>query len=249
MTQERISLEPAFLLHQLPYRESSALIDFFTHHHGRIRVLAKGVRSVAGRKARYGGVLQPFQPLLLSWGGRGELPLLYGVEVAGFLAPLVGNHLISGFYLNELLLRMTHRHEPHSDLFGSYHATMVALRQPRALAWLLRLFERDLLAECGYAIDFNLPGERSAALQADALFCCRQQQGIVPLAAESHCDGVALQGKTLMALASGRYEAADAATVLPQAKQLLRYLLSFYLGDKPLQSRALLQQQRPRSLT
>ncbi len=109
----QVMLEPAYVLHHRPYRDSSLILDVLSAAYGRVALVARGARRP---KSRLHGVLQPFQPLLASWSLRGEMGTLTAAEArAG--GGLRGRALISGFYVNELLLRLLHRHDPHPQLF------------------------------------------------------------------------------------------------------------------------------------
>ena len=92
-TARRIQLEPAFLLHHYPWRDSSRILEFFTRSHGRVSVFA--------RAARRGGsslpaALQPFGELLVSWSARGEAGQLTGAERVQAPAFLAGGRPVAG---------------------------------------------------------------------------------------------------------------------------------------------------------
>ena len=118
-TKNHITLQPAYVLHGKPYRDTSMLIEIFTPEYGRVGLVARGVRSA---KSRTRSLLQPFRSILMSWNSKGDLGTLIGVEANAEEAGtyLTGRALMSGFYLNELLLRLLHRHDPHPALFNSY---------------------------------------------------------------------------------------------------------------------------------
>ena len=121
-----VALQPSYVLHSRPYRDTSALLEVFTAEQGRISMVARGAR----RRTRGGSgsaLLQPFNPLLLSFSGRAELKNLGATESAGTPRQLRGQRLFSGLYLNELLVRLLHRHDPHPQLFAAYGATLDAL--------------------------------------------------------------------------------------------------------------------------
>ena len=119
----RITLAPAYILHHRPYRDTSRILDVISRDHGRLSLFARGAR---GPKAKLASVLQPFQLLLLSWSGRGEAAQLTGAEVADSQPPLPAASLMGCFYLNELLLKLTMRHDPQPSLFDDYHGTVAA---------------------------------------------------------------------------------------------------------------------------
>ncbi len=260
----RVSLQPAYVLHHRPYRDSSLLLEIFTPDHGRVGLVARGARSP---KSRLYGVLQPFQPLLISWVGRGELATLSGAEANGPPQRLQGKSVISGFYINELLLRLLHRHDPHAALFDGYARTLPLLAQAVApgvvppatlslpwlavapgvlppatlsLPWLaeqraLRIFEKHLLKEIGYALVLGHEVENGAPIEPDQRYTYRLEQGPVRLDGAGH--GIALHGASLLSLMN---EQLSDEQSLREVKSLMRAALALYLGDKPLQSRALL---------
>lgn len=230
--KERVQLTPAFLLHQRPWRESSALLEVFTESHGRVGLVARGVRSARSRQR---GDLQPFRALRLSWQGRGELGTLTAVEPDGAVIGLRGKALYSAFYLNELLMRLLARHDPHPALFDHYRHSLQQLTAATELETALRLFEMRLLQEAGYAVQLECDAASGEALNADTLYDYHLESGPVAVAGDSD-SGFVFKGSSLMAIA--REELSDAA-VLADAKRLLRAALRLYLGDKPLKSREL----------
>lgn len=232
----RTELRPAYILHRQPYRETSLLLEAFSLDVGRIGLVARGARSGKGAGR---GLLQPFVPLLLSWSGRGELATLTGVEGRGGLAPLGGRALISAFYLNELLLRLLQRHDPHDEVFHAYELALTRLAAvPQQPEWTLRLFEKALLQELGYGLLLEREAHSGAAIQAETRYCYHVQQGPLPEAAGSAA-GPCLHGTTLLALAA---EAGADERVLAEAKTLMRTILAQYLGPRPLRSRELFRQ-------
>jgi DNA repair protein RecO (recombination protein O) len=146
----RIENHPAFILHTRPYRETSLLIEAFTRDHGRIGLVARGVR---GSKSRFSRAhLQPLQPLLLGWIARGELGTLTAVEPTGTRWMLSGDALFAGIYVNELVQRLSSRNDAHPIAFAAYTECLARLAERSDVAWTLRRFERDLLADLGYAL-------------------------------------------------------------------------------------------------
>src|SRR6185436_3098055 len=116
--------QPGFVLHARDYSETSLILEVFSARHGRLGLMAKGARRPSSRVR---GLLKPFQPLLFAWTGRGELPILTGAEPDGEMPPLMGPALYCGFYLNELLMRLLHRHDPYEALYGAYRSALTAL--------------------------------------------------------------------------------------------------------------------------
>ncbi len=232
----RVALQPSVLLHRKPYRDTSLLIEAFSAEHGRLGLVARGART---RRRSLQGVLQPFMPLLLSWSGKGELMTLTGAESHGPLPALRGDAVISGFYLNELLMRLLPRHDPHPQLYQRYLTTLHRLTLPGAEEWTLRQFERDLLQELGYGLLLTHEGGSGEMVEPTAIYCYhpefgprRMEQG------DGHC--LSVHGATLLALAQGT-EVDDALTT-GEAKRLMRMILSQYLGSRPLASRELFRQ-------
>jgi DNA repair protein RecO (recombination protein O) len=230
--RERVELEPAYLLHQRPFRESSALLEVFSATHGRVGLVARGVRSARSRRQ---GELQPFRPLRLSWQSRGELGTLTGVEVDGSASPLRGRALYSGFYLNELLIRLLARHDPHAGLFDTYRFSLRELAGAADVEPVLRRFEIRLLADAGYALQLECDALSGEELQPDRFYDYHLESGPVMLDGAGNGSFV-FSGASLMAMAAGEL---SGEPVLRDAKRLLRSALKLYLGDKPLKSREL----------
>jgi DNA repair protein RecO (recombination protein O) len=149
---QKVEHAAAFLLHQRPWGDSGRIFELFARDHGRLSVFARGVR---GANARLAGVLQPFVPLLVSWAGRGEAPRLTGAEPDAACArpgTLPPARLLSAWYLSELVLQLTVRHDTQTDLYDHYAAALAGLRADRGQERALRLFEKQLLDVLGYGI-------------------------------------------------------------------------------------------------
>ncbi len=220
----RVQLEPAWVLSVRPYRETSALVEAFTPHAGRVGLVARGVRS--GR-ARTRGLLQPFQPLLLSFSDRGELGTLGSLEPDGAPVTLRGEAVFSGWYLNELVLRLLPRRDPHPRLFEHYASALTALAGPAAGAS-LRVFEMRLLTELGYGVQLPEP------VEADAWYAWDEERGL-RLAEPGPSS---YRGASLQALAE---EALDTPESLRDARRLLRAALAPHLGDRKLRTPEMLR--------
>jgi len=224
---DRVALQPAYILHRRSYGETSLLVEAFTAEFGRVGLLAKGAK-----RGRLQVVLQPFQPVLLSWGGRGELRTLTGAEAQGRVPVLTGRTLFSGFYLNELLLKLLQREDPHPELFARYGESLAQLAADEE--WALRLFERDLLRELGYGLSLE-HDESGAPLEPDALYAYEAERGAVPTAPGGRGE-VILRGRSLLALAEG---GAPDEGARRETKRLLRAMLAIHLNGRVLESRAL----------
>jgi len=224
--------QPVFVLHTYPFRETSLVVEFFTRQFGRVAAVAKGARRP---RAAMRGMLQSFQPLVATWSGKSELRNLHSVEWQSGLHVLHGQALICGFYLNELMLRLLPREDPHEALFEQYEKALRLLAQDNLQSPILRCFEKRLLQELGYALPLEHEADSGALIEPDRLYCYVAERG--PVRQDGTQTGVQLSGKTLLDMVRDDYS--DAQT-LQQSKQLMRILLGHYLGDKPLHTRQLL---------
>ncbi len=232
----RVAGEPAFILHQRDYSETSLTLEVFTARHGRLGLLAKGARRP---KSPWRGLLKPFQPLLLGWSGRGELGILTAAEPERASACVEGAAVFCGFYLNELLLRLLHRHDPHETLFDQYRRALEALACNDPQEDVLRVFEKHLLRELGYGLVFECVAPERAPLEPDAVYDYSLEHGPRRIGPETGAlAGVRIHGASLMALAQERL---DDARARREVKRLMRAALAPHLGDRPLHSRRLYQ--------
>jgi DNA repair protein RecO (recombination protein O) len=226
----KVSLQPAWVLHSRPYRDTSLLLELFTAEQGRISLVGRGVRR-RSRGGSQSALLQPFNPLLVSFSGGGELRTLTGCEVAGEPVGLRGDRLFSALYLNELLMRLLHRHDPHPRLFAAYAAALEELAAAVRPDIPLRRFELGLLDELGYGFPLDRDGHSGEPIAAGATYRFDPDYGLV--AADPDSGG--LCGAELLRMAGGDFE----GTARPVARQLLRQALASHLGPEPLRSRAL----------
>jgi len=218
----RTSQQPAFILHARAYRETSLLLDVFSREHGRIGLVARGIRRERSRTPR--GLLQPLQPLLLDWTLRGELGTLCGVEAASHPIALDGEGLLAAMYVNELVLRLTPRGDPSPAAFDAYATCLARLAGTDERAWTLRRFERDLLAELGYALVLAHDSEGDAiAGEGDYLY--DPDAGPRPWRAGSPL--VRVDGATLLALDA---DVAPPAAGLVQLRRLARAVIRHLVG-------------------
>lgn len=231
----RLDNQAVYVLHTFPYKETSLVVELFTHGFGRVATTAKGARRP---RSAMRGMLQAFQPLLATWSGKLELKTLHGLEWGGGLLLLKGEALMCGFYLNELLLRLLPREDPHEALFEYYGATLRTLASSQDLATTLRRFELKLLQELGYAIPLDLD-ENNTPISGAQTYRYEVGYGAVRMngAINRGRDGVQFLGSTLIDMARDDYSNPQTQQ---QSKQLMRYLLAYYLGDKPLHTRQLL---------
>jgi len=223
--------QAVYVLHTYPFKETSLVVELFSQQFGRIAAVAKGARRP---RSAMRGMLQSFQLLAGAWSGKNELKTLHSLDWDAGLTLIKGEALMCGFYMNELLLRLLPREDAHETLFAYYNATLKTLATDDNLAITLRRFELKLLQEMGYAVPLMLD-ENDVEIAADKTYRYEAEYGACALSATK--SGVQLSGKTLLDMARDDY--ADSATQ-SQSKQLMRYLLTHYLGDKPLHTRQLL---------
>ena len=243
-------MDKGYVLHTYPYRETSLILQVWTEKHGRLGLVAKGARRP---RSATRSVLVPFQPLALDWFGRGELRTLKTAEPALPATPLAGQSLLSAFYLNELLLKLTTRDDPHEGLFSAYDDAITGLRsisrgrrdeaargQQDQVERVLRRFELKLLQELGYALELTREAGTNASIVAEREYLYVVERGAVPAPGEGStpANAVRLSGNTLLDLDGGRLE--DPGTVA-QAKQLMRLLINHSLNGQELATRAMVR--------
>ena len=226
----RVEQQPAFILHARAWRETSLLIEAITRDHGRVGLVARGVRSARSRFPR--AVLQPLTPLHLSWSGRGELATLTGAEPAGAMLRASGETLLCALYLNELVARLVPRNDPHAAVFDDYFDTFSRLAGDDSPAWTLRRFERDLLGHLGYGLVLEGEAESGAPLQGDGDYAYQFEHG--PVRWQRTEDGMKIRGSALIALANDH--APETAEDMSALRRLLRALISRHLDGGELRA-------------
>lgn len=199
----RLDQQPAFILHARPYRETSLLLEAFTRDHGRVGLVARGVRRERSRLPR--GLLQPLQPLLIDWLQRGELGTLVSADAAGAPLPLAGDALLPALYVNELVLRLCGRNDAHAAGFAAYAQCLARLAWDDDAAWTLRRFERDFLAALGYALALEQAMD-GAHVEPGRDYAWDPAEGPRPWREGS---GVRVSGEALRALARDERPAAE----------------------------------------
>ncbi len=232
----RIYHQPGFVLHRHPYSESSLIIEVFTRDYGKVALLAKGVRR-PGSQLR--SVLQTFQPLEVSWTGRSERKTMTAAEWVGGMRPLENDALLYGFYLNELLMKLLAREDPHQGLYEAYVTALSRLSGMDATQSALRIFELALLKETGVAADLSIDVQSKMLVRPDRMYVVEPENG--PRPANEQDDMPKISGKTLLDMVRGDYT--DVITQ-QQSKQLMRYLLAHHLNGVPLQTRKILMDLR-----
>jgi DNA repair protein RecO (recombination protein O) len=237
----RINQEPGFVLHQYSYRESSLIFEIFTENYGRISALAKGARRPPKKSGRT--YIHPFQEYRFSWSGNGDLATLIAAEEMLPTYHLAGNAAYCGFYVNELTMRMMHKHDPHENLYTAYRDCMRRLASGLDLESGLRLFEKYLLLETGYALNLEHEEGTTNPVRPEAYYRYLPERGPVPVAAaEESSPYITVQGRTLIAYNN---EQLENPVVLGEVKKLMRNVIDHMLGFKPLTSRKMFTPNRP----
>lgn len=226
---DRVTGEPAFVLRMEPWSETSLLVDFYTRHHGRILARARGAKRLTSPMR---GILSEFSPLLISWNGSGATKTLMKVEWMGGFAPVEGDSLLSAFYLNELLLRLTPREDPEERLFVAYWDALKVLATesaPPAIEAALRTFEFRLLRYAGY----GFPAEFR-----DGFYVLRGEE-LVYAGASAPESGPYYASDTLKSVVKLDFSNPLSAWA---AKSLFRGVIASLLGDRPLNTRRILSE-------
>ena len=236
----RVHQQAAFVLLNRPYSESSWIVEIFSKEYGRLALMAKGARRI---KSKLKGVLLPFQPLLISWSGKGEIPILTAAEINLNDFDLIenelrGDALVCGFYCNELLVNLLHRHDPHVELFDDYITSVIALSLSSnndQLGTVLRDFERSIVKQTGYEISFTKQADGKTEIHTDQYYRFHHGQGFVRC---SEHDNNAIQGSVIRSL-SGHDDQLLSTQQMTQSKHLMRDILLQNLGYKEILSRQL----------
>jgi len=225
----RILLEPAYVLHSRPFRETSLIVDAFTREYGRVAVVARGAKSA---RSRWRNVLQPFRPLLLSWNQKSDLGTLTAADQVASPPALQAQSLYCGLYLNELLMRLLHRGDPHAEVFERYRLVLSELASDTPPQPLLRVFEKHLLEAIGYAMLLDREYDNGEEVQPQHWYDYQPQRG--PVLCTGQKSG-RVSGAALLALYAENLQAEN----LPELRMLMRCVIGYHLGDKPLASLSL----------
>mgnify|MGYP002129506545 CR=1 FL=1 len=230
--EHRVASQPAFVLHSYPYKETSLIVEVFSRDYGRVPLIAKGAKRP---HSQLRGVLQTFQPLQLGWTGKSEVRTLTTAEWVGGLLPLERSALLCGFYLNELMVKLLARDDPHPALFDHYVSALNQLAHEEPATIVLRQFELALLKETGVAASLSRVAASGEAVEPDLLYVIDPERG--PREAFASDTAPVVRGKTLLDMEAGDY---TDATTQQQSKLLMRYLLSYHLNGMPLNTRQIL---------
>ena len=232
--KRRADQQPGYVLHAYPYKETSLIVEAFTRGFGRVALLARGARRP---RSALRGVLLAFHPLRLGWTASTELGNLLSAEWAGGLQPLAGRALMCGFYLNELLLRLLPRDDAHEALFDSYGGALAALSAGAVQHPVLRIFEKRLLAELGYAPLLERDAASGAPIDPGRRYAYEPDHG--PMPARNSSSELIVSGQTLLDLAAEQY---DRPETREEARMLLRALIGQRLHGQVLHTSAVLRE-------
>jgi DNA repair protein RecO (recombination protein O) len=231
----RVETQVAYILHKRPYRDTSQILDVFTRDYGRVSLMSRGSRNP---RAKVAGLLQIVRPLLVSWGGRGDLCFLNRVELAELRPPkLMGNSLKSAMYINELLIYMLHKNDVHADVFDLYHECLYALSEISNIERVLRLFEKQLLQQLGFGLNLVTDADTGKPVEKHYHYVYHFEHGPV-LCQENRSSmrNPVLSGDSLIAYENNQLES---ERHFSEIKSLMRYVLNGHLGQKKLRSREL----------
>ena len=232
----RVNKENCFVLRTTPFSESSLIVDAFSRSFGRINLLAKGARRA---KSRLRGKLRPFSPLLLSWSGKGNLPTLIGLIPQQSYTEFKGDIHYSSCYLNELVVSLLQPQDPHPALFDEYSHALSQLRQQADIFHTLRVFEKNLLKEIGYALVLETESDHKTPIRSDRQYYYDFVSG--PTSEKPSGGGHIVSGQVLLAIASEQYAS---ARIRRDVRVFLDRALQFFLEGKNIHSRAVFRQTR-----
>ena len=243
MAAKRISDEPAYVLHRYDWSESSLILEVFTRNHGRMALVAKGVKRPS---SSFRPILLPLQPLHLSFGGDTEIKTLKGAEWQGGHVMPTGEALMSGYYLNELLLALLAREDPHPELFDVYASVVavIASEHGEVLESALRTFELLLLREIGLLPLLDAQTMTLLALHPEERYSLVPEGG---LRQTNAADRANLTGAQWVALQQSISDYAPFTATLRACSEVasaltpqLRSLLNYHCGVQTLRTRQMM---------
>lgn len=232
-SHRRVHQEPAYVLHHRPYRDTSQILDIFSLEHGKLSLVARGSKAA---RARLAGILRPFQPLRMSWSMRTDMGTLTGAEINERAQALTGDALMAGYYVNELLLYLLHRHDPQPEIFAVYEDALRALASGFDVVTALRVFEIEFLKLSGYALNVETEARTNAPIRAAQFYEFRPEDGAIPV---ERCEGPSIfEGRQLLAIAAQDFSSDSA---LHAANRLLRQVIHYQLNGRELKTRKVLK--------
>lgn len=220
----RVREEPAFVLTSWPWKESSLIAEFFTRRHGHIPLSVRGAKRPG---SQFRGLINAFCPLIISYSGKGEVRNLTSARWLGGLTPISGEGLLSGFYLNELVLRLTAREDPQPQLFDCYMRALAAVSEGSAVQRALREFEVDVL---------RLTGWGQVANKEDLFEDCVVRDGeLVPLRKVRILpQEFVVRAPVAKAILTRSFED---ESLLIEVRNVLRLVIRYYVGQRELATR------------
>ncbi len=231
----KVEHTPCYILHRRDYRESSLILEILSREHGRVSLIAKGAKR---NKKQQGISYNLYQEYLMSWVSKSELGTLIDVELATIMTSMSPKQMMTGFYMNEIILRLLHKHESHPELFDSYNTTVRELSNNNTDQVLIRYFEKILLQSLGYGVIFDHDLNTGNNIVAEVKYYYKLDFGPTSNGHENGA-GIPVSGSTLIDLDN---ETLADTKNKNEAKSLLRSLLKQHLGEKPLESRKLYQE-------
>ena len=247
MGKRQIQTNLCYLLHSRAYQDNSLIIQCLSRENGVINLFAKGARS---SKKQLLSLLQPFQCLSISYIGKSDLYILTGVELStidnhSLTKPLLqGKSVYCAYYINELILRLLPLAEAYPDVFNLYQQTILDLQFKETYEKVLRVFELSLLTHLGYELNLKYDIYTGKKIDANNFYYYDPLSGPYESLSDNNFSNNIQQhqrisGKILTAIYSLAF---DSPQVLRVSKNLLRQVLNYHLGDKPLKSRAVYKQ-------
>ena len=226
-----IENQPSYMMHQMPYTESSQIVRIFSQNFGRVDLIAKGSKRP---KSKFRSYLQPFLPLQLSWSGKSQLKTLRQAEIHGqYLARIQGKYLFSAYYLNELILSFLRMEDPYPNLFALYTSTLHDFSESKPIEPSLRQFEILMLSEIGYAINFTTEARSQNPIETDVDYVFVVEKGFVSKQ-NKNLDSFGIKGHVIKAINEGNFS--DQETLIV-AKKILRLSIQYHLDGKELKSK------------
>ncbi|MEL7310650.1 MAG: DNA repair protein RecO [Pseudomonadota bacterium] len=235
---DRVQLTPAWVLHRRDFRDSSQIVELLTAEHGRVSVVAKGIKRP---KSRLRGLLQPFRLLRVSWVAKRELGTLTDVDAESSPpTALSGDALLAGYYVSELCLKLTHKHDPHPELFDLYGQVIEALRSSASVDACLRPFEDRLLRELGFGVNWSVDIETGQSVEPQYRYTMVPNSGPRRVA-DAALEVDSIGGDYLLQIADGDWSATETRRV---GRHILARALDVQLEGKTLQTRRVLREMR-----
>ena len=219
-----------YLIHHRKYRERSHIVHLFTQEHGRVDGILRQTPP------------PQYQPICLQASGKSELKNFTKLEIVNQPIFFFGDAFFSGFYLNEILLRLCPLEVQMEQSFAQYAHTLTQLQQlaqqadpNQFLKQILRQFEHELLEDLGYALDFSTDANQ-LEIQASLNYIFQLNECFIPTAQASRAT---LNGQQILSMCQYEKGRDFGLEQLQLLTKLYRQMISSLLGDRPLKSRQL----------